>query len=82
MVVSDSHQPPFPSLIALQAIVRIFEAGRRHGKWLGILALDPEFARWAHTQGARFICYQTDLRLLKDGALQAISAIRDLDQAP
>jgi len=50
------------------AITRVFKAGRKHGKWLGVLAPDPAFAQWCLGLGVRFLAYRSDVRLLKAAA--------------
>lgn len=50
------------------AISRVFQVGRRHGKWLGVLAPDRDFATWCVAQGVRFLTYRADVRLLKAAA--------------
>ena len=50
------------------AITKIFETGRKHGKWLGVLAPDPSFAEWSLGLGVRFLTYRSDVRFLKAAA--------------
>jgi len=50
------------------AIRQIFNVGRKHGKWLGVLAPDPAFARWCLGLGVRFMAYRSDTRMLKAAA--------------
>ncbi len=52
------------------AIERIFKVGLEHGKWLGVLAVDPEFAKWCVDRGVRLLTYTSDARFMK-GAVQA-----------
>jgi len=60
------------------AIARIFQSGRQHGKWLGVLAPDVPFAKWCVAQGVQFLVYRSDLRFLKAAAEQDFRAVTSL----
>jgi 2-keto-3-deoxy-L-rhamnonate aldolase RhmA len=60
------------------AIRRIFAAGRRRGRWLGVLAPDRAFAAWCVRRGARFLAYAGDVRFLTGGARAALASLDSL----
>ncbi|MCZ7645094.1 MAG: aldolase/citrate lyase family protein [Planctomycetota bacterium] len=61
-----------------KAFARVFAAGRKHGKWLGVLAPNVPFAQWCLGQGVRFLTYLSDTRLLKNSVQREVEALRGL----
>jgi len=55
------------------AVLRVFEAVKRAGKPVGILAFDPEVARSYADAGADFIAVTADVTLVARGA-EALAA--------
>jgi 4-hydroxy-2-oxoheptanedioate aldolase len=60
------------------AMTRIFEAGKRHKKWLGVLAVDTTFAKWCMELGVQFLTYKSDVRFMKAGFAAARGEIKNL----
>lgn len=58
------------------AVERIAEAATRHGKVLGTLAPDVEFARDYLAKGFRMICFGTDAALMQAALAERLRAMR------
>lgn len=61
-----------------EAIEKVAEASREHGKAWGALAPDPEFARKARDRGARLLTMGTDVAALRKGIQATQNAFADL----
>lgn len=61
-----------------KAIARVFEVGRKHRKWLGVLAPDVAFAQWCIEGGVRFLTYRSDVRYLKATVAQEVASLQAL----
>ena len=71
-IPGDFDHPKFQ-----EAMTRIIDAAKKHGKSLGRLVGNTEQAISFHKQGFDFICYSGDVWVLRDGLSAATKAIRD-----
>jgi 2-keto-3-deoxy-L-rhamnonate aldolase RhmA len=64
-----------------EAIAKVVEAGRRHGKFLGRPAATPEQAKQYHEEGFQVFQAQTDLGLMIEGAKAYLNDTRPPKQS-
>jgi 2-keto-3-deoxy-L-rhamnonate aldolase RhmA len=60
------------------AIAHVFKTGLKHKKWLGVLAPDLTFAKWATEQGVKFLTFRSDIRFLKASVTAGLAEIKEL----
>jgi 4-hydroxy-2-oxoheptanedioate aldolase len=60
------------------AIARVFKAGIKSKKWLGVLAPDVAFAKWCTDQGVRFLTFRSDVRFLKASVTAGFAELKEL----
>ncbi|MDR5684403.1 MAG: aldolase/citrate lyase family protein [Armatimonadota bacterium] len=64
------------------AVDRVLEAARRHGKAAGVMCTGPEDALRRIAQGFRFVALSSDARLLAGAATAALEAVRRVPADP